>query len=142
VIQQRTFAALRRLAPDAEPAFSRTEALLAELGEELPVTLLRHSTRQFDIALSYTVAPFGVRPSRAWISVEEKATGRTARVPFIDLRYIDDIFFLVSRLSVVDRRIVIHPRRSERAKVEIKGYQTPISVDIDAVLAASTKGGG
>jgi hypothetical protein len=135
VLTQRTFAALRVIAPRGEDAIGRAEDLLREHGDDLQIHLLTHKTRRFEIELSYTVAPFGVRPSQGWITVNDLVADRSGRAPFVDLTFFDDIFFIASRVSMRGREITISPRRSERATVTTRTYETPIRLDVDAILA-------
>jgi hypothetical protein len=134
ILSDRTLAAVRAVCRDGEAQVSAAERLLAELGDDLPIALLHKTTRQFEIALSFTVGPWKVRPSLGWIEVTELASGRRGRAPFVELRFAEEAFTVASRVSVVGRAVVIHPRRSERADLISRSYPTPFRVDVDALL--------
>jgi hypothetical protein len=137
LLAARAFAAVRLLAPEAEPSIADTQGLVARVGSDVRIHLLRHTTRGFNIELSYTIAaPDASHPSQAWVAVTDLSSGRSGEAPFLDLEHFDDVFAVASRVTVKGRILEVHPRQSERAKRATSRYSVPIHVPIDDVLGA------
>ena len=137
LLAARTFTAMRLLAAKAEPIIAATKRRLEQYGASVRIHLLRHTTRRFAVEVSFTIAaPGATPPSQAWVAVTDLASGRSGEVPFLDPRFFDDVFFVASRVTVKGRVLEVHPRQSERAKLDTSRYSVPIRVSIDDVLGA------
>jgi hypothetical protein len=135
MLATRTFAAVRLLQPASEIAIAATERLIHERGADLRIHLMRYSSRALEIELSYTIAASGAVPaSQAWIAVTDRRTGHTREALLADLQFFEDVFFLASRVTVKDRVITVHPRRSARARLYTSRYDVPFVLAADDIL--------
>lgn len=112
---------------------------IARDGENLEIFHREFSSKALQARVSYRIHASGMRGS-GWIEIEERATGRRARQAFVDLDAYDDLYALVDRVTVTKGVVTMTPRKSASAGMVVRRYQTPMRVNIEALLTGKAIG--
>lgn len=92
-------------------------------------------TSSYSLSISYQVKPNGGK-SVGWILYIDKQTQWSGKIQFIELENYQDIFFLISSISVSNGVIHLKPRNSFKAKIWNKRYSVPILIPLERLRTA------
>ncbi|MCA9125385.1 MAG: hypothetical protein KDB11_34695, partial [Planctomycetales bacterium] len=94
-------------------------------------------TESYRVDVSFQIRPLQEQ-SVAFVSYVDKGTGQRGYITLAKLLSPNDVYSLCGAIAVRDNTITIKPRSSSRAATITKKYNAPMSVRVDAVLAASS----
>ena len=103
--------------------------LLKTHGKDLPILHKTKETTKDFVTIFYRIAS-KIDQSTAWVEYINKKTGERRRGCFAKLELYEDIYFLVSGISVSKGIIILKPRSSATAALYCQRYETPITIDI------------
>ena len=134
------FSAIEFIADENETKLKIVQSVRKEFdrdGENMRFTHKEKSTKTYSVVVSYEIATFGAKDSRgkklhstAQVEYTDKKTGECRRGILAVLQFHEDIFFLVSSLTVKSGVITFKPRTSYKAKLYNKRYKVPLSVNV------------
>jgi hypothetical protein len=104
-------------------------------GTKLEILHRQKDTSSYSVRVTYQIRPSG-KKSIGWLSYTDKKSGLSCRKSFIELDYYEDIYYLVSLISVSGGFIRFAPRTSFRAETYNRRYKVPISVSLSELMAA------
>ena len=113
-----------------ENILSDVAALLKVYRSELEINLKTKETSSYRINVSFRIRPHD-EPSVAFVTYTDKRSGKSGRLVLTELDLADDIFPLCDRISVKDERIYIFPRKSFRASLTTRKYESPLTIPIN-----------
>lgn len=111
---------------------SKIETVSEEIqawGEDLPILHFNKETKSYTICISYRISN---KPNQSsiWIDYIDHKTGVVRSGRIAKLRFYEDVFFLVSSVSVIGDKIHCKPRSSYKAKLYNQRYKVPFCIDI------------
>ena len=102
---------------------------------KLEILHKQKETSSYLITVSYQIKPENEK-SIGWVSYTDKKTSLSGKMPFMELEHYQDIFFLVSSISVSKGFIHLKPRNSFRAEIWNKRYSVPIEIPLERLKTA------
>jgi hypothetical protein len=133
-----TFSALSYLAGSEESKrrlINQAWEDIHRYGTELEILHKQKDTPSYSLKVSYQIQPKGQK-SLGWLSYVDKRKQRSGKIPFIELENYQDIFFLVSSMSVSKGYVNLKPRDSFKAEIHNEKYDVPIEIALERVIAA------
>lgn len=127
-----TFSVLRLLAspePTQLAIIDNVEKLVELHESELEITHKTKDTKSYKVTITYKICPNGDQ-SVGIVEYVDKQTGNTSRAQFVKLMHYEDIFALVSGISVSSGVICLKPRASFKASLYVEKYKVPIEIPI------------
>jgi hypothetical protein len=102
---------------------------------KLEILQKNKETSSYSISVTYQIKPESEK-SVAWVSYVDKKKNLSSKIPFIKLENYQDIFFLVSSISVSKGFIHLKPRNSFTAEIWNKRYSVPIEIPLERLKTA------
>jgi hypothetical protein len=102
---------------------------------KLEILHKQKETASYSLTVSYQIKPENEK-SIGWVLYIDKKTSLSGKIPFIELEHYQDIFFLVSSISVSKGFIHLKPRNSFRAEIWNKRYSVPIEIPLERLKTA------
>lgn len=103
---------------------------------QLEIAVKTKETSSYRVDVTFQIRPLQEQ-SIAFVSYFDKSSGQRGRTVLAKLFSADDVFSLCGSIVVKQRTITITPRSSFRATLLTKKYKVPMSLTVDAVIAAS-----
>ncbi|WP_146521554.1 hypothetical protein [Stieleria varia] len=123
-------------------AFDGTADTLANVAADLKryrskleIIVKTKETSSYRVDVSFQIRPMQEQ-SIAFVSYTDKRAGQRGRTTLTKLQSANDVYPLCGSIAVRDNTITIKPRSSSRAATITDKYNVPLSVAVDAVLAA------
>jgi hypothetical protein len=133
-VHRATVESLAALAPKNRRLIEDLAALVDRSGDGLELMLLEKETRKYWIVIAHTIPPWP-NPSELWMTIEERATGRSGRCKLIETKFEDEALFLAGKLSLVEGDAVVQPRASFDGTYYARQYNVSrFVVPIEALL--------
>jgi hypothetical protein len=110
-VRRATVESLMALAPESGAVLDKLVAIVNRSGDALELPLMEKATRQYQIVIGHTIPPWPER-AEVWLTLTERATGRSGRCKLIETQFDDEPGFLVGRVAVIAGNVVIHPKSS------------------------------
>lgn len=125
---------LRRIAMNAEQArlVSDVQNILFRSGSEIEITHLYKETSKYSVKVVYQIRPLN-KKSKAIIEYHDLIHHVRRKSVFLELNFYEDIYFLVSSVTLKNGVLSIKPRVSQSASYHIKSYRTPILISINEI---------
>ncbi|MEK5231643.1 hypothetical protein MHB42_07670 [Lysinibacillus sp. FSL K6-0232] len=103
--------------------------LLLQLGSEMEIIHVTKETSQYKVTISYQIQSLQEK-STAIIEYHDYKEQLTRKAAFLDLNMYEDIYYLVSSITVKNGVIYLKPRTSRTASYHTQAYATPIAIPI------------
>lgn len=139
-IKDAIFAAVKFIAGDDKDRLKIIQAArheIDEFGENTTITHKLKETKTYAVRVSYTIATHGKKDadgksirSKAWVDYHDKTTGQRRRGLVVSLKFYEDVYFLISSITVKAGEIIFKPRTSFKASLYNEKYNVPLSVKI------------
>lgn len=103
--------------------------IMLQLGSEMAIKHLSKETSQYKVTISYQIKSLQEK-STAIIEYHDYKKRVTRKAAFLDLNMYEDIYYLVSSITVKNGMICLKPRLSQTASYHTQAYPTPITIPI------------
>jgi hypothetical protein len=105
----------------------------------LEILYKQKETTSYAVRVTYQIAPqdnesAAYSPSIAYVEYTDKKSGKNGKTVLAHLKLPEDLFFLVSSISVSRGVIRLTPAASFRASLYTKRYSVPLEVPVERVL--------
>ncbi|WP_373231349.1 hypothetical protein [Cohnella sp.] len=110
----------------------RVYCMLSKEKSSLEIIHLTKQTKKYELVISYQIRPLNMT-SRALIEYKDLHNQVKRKSSFLELKTYEDIFYLISSITILNEVIYMKPRQSETANYHIKSYKTPIAISIDEI---------
>jgi hypothetical protein len=111
----------------------KVEDLILRYKTELEIVYKAKETTNYKVIISYQIRPLN-NASISYIEYIDKITGVSRKKVLTVLKTYEDIFYLVSSISVYKDVIILKSRVSSISEFHLRSYRTPIEILIKDLL--------
>ena len=128
-IKSATFEALRQICNDENlELLTQTEKLISEFDTEIKIHFKSKETNSFKIDIYYQIESIN-GGTKAIIEYKDKKNNFCSSKNY-KLRFYEDIYTLVDKISVTDDTVILKPKKSVIADIQNGRYNTPITLKL------------
>lgn len=129
-IKSATFKVLTHISQDEGlKLVKQTEKLLTEFDTEIKIHFKTKETNSFKIDIYYQIEGLN-GGTKAIIEFQDKKNNVCSTGNY-KLQFYEDIYTLVDTINLIDKKIILKPKKSFTADIANKRYKTPIELKIN-----------
>lgn len=133
-IESATFDVLRALRPEQSPSLDSVYDRLKKFGARARILRAAKDTKDYHFDVSFDVPPWQ-ETAYLYVTALNTASGEITQATPFPLSDFDDAFPLVSSITFAKGILRLNPRKSFRAGLSTRNYQTPIQFNVAAFAA-------